>query len=115
MASLNSLVSTTIENPIFLLDQQNLLTILKEGKHEIQFGKLRKLFPGSCGLIPITQRETIVSSKGFHWDLSENKMEFGGLISTSNRLELEKNNGNLWVETTAPVILTFFTDWTQFD
>ena len=105
----------SIKNPIFLLDQQNLVTILKEGTHEIQFRNSRKLFPGSCGLIPIAQKETIVSSKGFHWDLSESKMEFGGLISTSNQLQLEKNDGKLWIETSAPVILTFFIDWTQFN
>ncbi|KAE9549982.1 hypothetical protein FO519_006802 [Halicephalobus sp. NKZ332] len=115
MASINSLLSSTMENPIFILDQQNFLTVLKEGEHEIEFKKAKKFLPGICGLIPIVQKETVVSSKGLHWDLLGDKMGFGEIISTSNQLELEKNNGKLWIETSAPVILTFFADWSLFD
>ncbi len=55
----------------------------------------------TCGLIPLGTSCT-VSSTGFKWDLDEQELRFGGLVSSSNELPACKAT----VTTTAPLLFT---------
>uniref|UniRef100_A0AC34RC38 Thiamine diphosphokinase n=1 Tax=Panagrolaimus sp. JU765 TaxID=591449 RepID=A0AC34RC38_9BILA len=114
LASINSLLLVEMEKPVLLLDSHNLLTVLRPGKHEIQLDKINEMLLESCGFVPISQEKTVVTTRGFHWDVTDQEMHFGGLISTSNQLEVAKNDGKLHIETTAPLLLMFHVDWKKF-
>lgn len=88
--------------PIYLIDGVNLVTVLTEGISELRFDDSLSLTTGTAGFIPFCQRRTIVSSEGFRWDLKKMLMEFGGCISTSNKIEKE----TVTIESTAPLIFT---------
>lgn len=45
-----------------------------------------KKFGPQCGLIPIG-KPSIVTMKGFKWNLENYELSFGGLISTSNHVD----------------------------
>uniref|UniRef100_A0AC35GQA1 Thiamine diphosphokinase n=1 Tax=Panagrolaimus sp. PS1159 TaxID=55785 RepID=A0AC35GQA1_9BILA len=113
MASLNSLLKSHewTSKPVFLLDHENLTTMLHKGHTTVTFRNLPSpLFTKSCGLIPIVQRETIVSLKGFQWNLDEFPLQFGGLISTSNNIVSDE----VEVKTNEPLIFTLQTEWKMF-
>uniref|UniRef100_A0A914YTY8 Thiamine diphosphokinase n=1 Tax=Panagrolaimus superbus TaxID=310955 RepID=A0A914YTY8_9BILA len=114
MASLNSLLKSHewTSKHVFLLDHENLTTMLHKGQTKVTFTNFTSsLFSKSCGLIPIVQRETIVSLKGFQWNLDKFSLEFGGLISTSNNIVLEE----VEIETNEPLMFTLEADWKMFN
>ncbi|KAI1711070.1 ATPase family associated with various cellular activities (AAA) domain-containing protein [Ditylenchus destructor] len=103
LGALNSLLShvNTCNLPIVAIDDDNVITVLREGHTEILLDKTK--ITKICGLIPFCQNETRVTTRGFRWDLESQNMEFGGLISTSNEIVNER----LQVQTSAPLIFTF--------
>ncbi|KAI1730669.1 ATPase family associated with various cellular activities (AAA) domain-containing protein [Ditylenchus destructor] len=103
LGALNSLLShvNACNLPIVAIDDDNVITVLREGHTEILLDKTK--ITNICGLIPFCQNETRVTTRGFRWDLDNQNMEFGGVISTSN----EVVNERLQVQTSAPLIFTF--------
>jgi thiamine pyrophosphokinase len=72
--------------------------------------KLDTIVGSACGLIPIAGPCLDVSTRGLQWDVSHQKLSFGGLISTSNRAAEEQ----VWVSTDAPLLWTMsFVETTQ--
>lgn len=55
----------------------------------------------TCSLVPL-MGPTIATTKGLKWDLSDTKMQFGGLISTSNTAQLD----SIHVECDQPLMWT---------
>ena len=84
---------------IYLLSEQSLSFVLKEGLNKIEVSK--KIFAQNVGIIPITGPAR-VSTEGLEWDVKDWKTEFGGQMSTSNHLKSEL----VKVETTTRVLLT---------
>jgi len=55
-----------------------------------------------CGLIPLGNACERVSTKGLHWNLNEQKLEMGGLVSTSN----EFDSSTVHVHSSHPLLFT---------
>ncbi|CAM6099816.1 unnamed protein product [Calypogeia fissa] len=70
---------------IILLSDESLLYLLPKGySHEISFNTT---FEGPhCGLIPFGTTSESTTTTGLQWNLSNTKMSFGSLVSTSNLL-----------------------------
>lgn len=54
---------------IAIIDGVNLVTILREGSTSLDFAGGQHLLTGKCGIIPLIQRKTMVSSNGLKWNL----------------------------------------------
>lgn len=105
LATLHSIVQTNEKDvsstPIYVLDGDNLVCVLPKGSH--RFALERAHLTDVCGIVPICQTETRVTTRGFRWNLDNAPLNFGSLISTSNELASDE----VTVKTTAPIILTF--------
>jgi thiamine pyrophosphokinase len=60
--------------------------------------------PNSVGLIPLGGRCERVTTRGFQWDLDGDALEFGKLVSTSNRIVTPDLSASVW--TTRPLVFT---------
>lgn len=85
------------EREIYWLSSRNLLTILSAGKHAIHVAAGLK-----CGLIPVGGAVHSVTTEGLKWDMSEECLEYGGLVSSSN----EAASPVITVDTSHRVLLT---------
>ncbi|KAK6742970.1 hypothetical protein RB195_010315 [Necator americanus] len=85
---------------VYCLDGENLTFVLDEGEYVVAVD--RQFVTGTCGVVPFSQKQTIVTMEGFRWNLKGAKMSFGGLISTSNIVEKDV----VRVKTSAPLIFT---------
>ncbi|CAI5446223.1 unnamed protein product [Caenorhabditis angaria] len=87
MSTLSTLVKFKNQN-IIAIDGDNLVFCIAEGESEIEIevGKTTRI----CGIMPILQRETIVTTNGLRWNLDKTPLEFGTLISSSNELTSNK-------------------------
>ncbi|VDK67557.1 unnamed protein product [Litomosoides sigmodontis] len=101
LSSLNSILQFD-SCEITIIDGVNLVTILHEGSTNLEFTGGQNLLTGKCGVIPLIQRETIVSSSGLKWNLDKSELAFGKLISTSN----EMVSNTVSISCTAPVVFT---------
>ncbi|CAI4231126.1 unnamed protein product [Auanema sp. JU1783] len=86
---------------LFIVDDRNLVFLVLPGTTKINID--RSLLTKSCGFIPISQEETIVTTSGYRWDLKNQSIAFGNLISTSN----EPIQDEISIKTNAPLIITF--------
>ncbi|GMS87210.1 hypothetical protein PENTCL1PPCAC_9385, partial [Pristionchus entomophagus] len=107
LATLHSLVQaqtvasgSSSASLIYVLDGDNLVCVLSKGSH--RFALDRAHLTDVCGIVPLCQSETRVTTRGFRWNLDNSPLNFGSLISTSNELTSDE----ITVTTTAPVILT---------
>ncbi|KAF8370982.1 hypothetical protein PRIPAC_77411 [Pristionchus pacificus] len=86
---------------VIILDGDNLVCVLRQGSHRFEFDHSH--LTGTCGIAPICQSETLVTTDGYRWNLERTPLAFGSNISTSNELISEQ----VMVNTSAPLILTF--------
>ncbi|KAI6218630.1 Thiamine pyrophosphokinase [Aphelenchoides fujianensis] len=102
LGTLHSVLTFVCEKrlAVYVIDETNFLTVLPHGATEITVERSR--LTGKCGLLPLCQRETHVSTRGFRWNLANQTLEYGGLISSCNELEDE----HLRVETTTPLVFS---------
>ena len=98
---------------IWLFSDENAAILLKPGEHSIfcpNFGDdipERVIGEGpTCGLIPIGHPCEKVTTTGLKWNLDANPLEFGGLVSTSNRLMASK----ITVKCSHPLLFTVEVD-----
>uniref|UniRef100_A0A0K0EYV9 Thiamine diphosphokinase n=1 Tax=Strongyloides venezuelensis TaxID=75913 RepID=A0A0K0EYV9_STRVS len=108
LASLNSLITfqaSLFEGKIktYLIDENNLITVTSSLNTTVEIVPNINILTGKCGYIPIMQKKTVVTTNGYKWDLENEEIFFGGIISTSN--EIEKNR--ISIKTNQPVILYF--------
>jgi len=54
-----------------------------------------------CSLVPVGEPCTVTTT-GLKWDLNEDVMQYGGLISTSNELET-KSTTKVTIKTSKPL------------
>ncbi|GIX99846.1 thiamin pyrophosphokinase 1 [Caerostris darwini] len=93
----NEITST----PVFILGNHSLTWILSVGFHKIHVTK--EMMNCHVGLIPLGQECKNVSTTGLKWNLTNDKMNFGGLISTCNMFD---GSSVVTVSTDTPLIWT---------
>ncbi|RWS30060.1 thiamine pyrophosphokinase 1-like protein [Leptotrombidium deliense] len=80
--------------PLFLYNVNTSLSwVLKPGLHTIE----SNAHSSWCALMPIGE-PCVVTSQGLRWNLSEHKLAFGSLISTSNEFDF-KNSEKVKIKT----------------
>ncbi|XP_055346920.1 thiamin pyrophosphokinase 1-like [Paramacrobiotus metropolitanus] len=101
MAGVNTLIrAQTITNlPVFMVSGADMQCVVQPGRCELMVDV--GLEGPYCGLIPLSG-PTRVTTKGLKWDLSDQIMEFGELISTSNEIVADV----VFIETDKPLLWT---------
>ncbi|CRK91681.1 CLUMA_CG005329, isoform A [Clunio marinus] len=87
----NNLKSKDKQIPIFLFSANSLSWLLAPGHHEIHIPENVKKF--WCALIPF--EPTKVSTNGLKWNLKNQTLKFGGIVSTSNTYDCTTNVVNI--------------------
>ncbi|CEF67101.1 Thiamin pyrophosphokinase 1 [Strongyloides ratti] len=108
LASLNSILmfqKSISEEQIktYLIDENNLITITSASETIVKITPNMDNLTGKCGYIPIMQEKTVVTTEGYKWNLENEEIFFGGLISTSNEIEKDV----LLIKSNQPIILYF--------
>jgi thiamine pyrophosphokinase len=86
LSNLNTLYTFRNHN-LILMGEGNLTRLVQAGRTCIQ--PVPGIEGPHCGLIPL-QGQAVVTTSGLKWDMERAKMNFGGLISTSNRIQREE-------------------------
>lgn len=89
--------------PLFLVHGNSLAFLLQPGKNEILLNK--KMEGQPCGLIPIGCSAESVSTTGLKWNLTEGRLAFGDLVSTSNTYDFSVST-SVTVQTDVPLLWT---------
>jgi len=75
------------ETPVYLLCATSLICVLPEGENVLELdGVSRDRCTGVCGLLPIGAPSTL-STSGLKWNLEEQELKFGALVSSSNQID----------------------------
>lgn len=87
MSIVNTLfdATKTTKYPIYLIGDDNIACLLRPGSYTIEVDT--GLEEGWCALIPIGSRCKRITTTGLKYNLDNQGMQFGALISTSNNLE----------------------------
>jgi len=86
--------------PVFLCSSHSISWLLRPGKHTIV---VPAPSPEHCGLIPMDGK-AMVSTSGLKWNLTNQPLRFGELISTSNSFSTEAKE--VFVETDSLLLWT---------
>ena len=102
---------------LFLYDDNTMAFLLPAGETRIRLalpetttkdgnGTVAAVSEGpTCGLIPLGGPVRSVTTRGLQWDLQQQSTEFGGLVSTSNRVVAAEQQV-VTVECSEPIIFT---------
>ncbi|KAK3876793.1 hypothetical protein Pcinc_018451 [Petrolisthes cinctipes] len=108
MANLATLykVRSIIKTPVILLSGGSMVWVLEEGKHrvEVSWQLIKNPNVSWCGLIPLGHPAT-VSTTGLKWNLADQMLEFGTLVSTSNTYD-PTHHGQIYITTSHPCLWT---------
>ena len=86
MANINTLFKWTKHfDSLTLFSNENMVQLLEPGRHVIIPDRNLEEGP-TCGLIPIGLPVDNITTNGLKWNLSKQTLNFGGLVSTSNRI-----------------------------
>lgn len=102
---------TYAEGRLFLVSGESITFLLKAGKHRIHVrergdaGSRREedVFDKYAGIVPVKE-PSVITLRGFEWDVTAWETEFGGQMSTSNHVLPETEA--VEVETTRDVLFT---------
>ncbi|GFU06142.1 thiamin pyrophosphokinase 1 [Trichonephila clavipes] len=102
LGNLNTLYSAidVISVPVLILGHNSLTWLLSIGHHKIHVSE--RMVDSHVGLIPLGS-ECKATTTGLKWNLNNDKMKFGGLISTCNMFDGSKV---VTVTTDSPLVWT---------
>ena len=86
---------------LYLIIAESVIFLLEKGQNRIHAPVGPKHFTENVGIIPIG-RPSVITIRGFEWDVTDWKTEFGTQMSTSNHLRAE----TVEVETSERVLFT---------
>lgn len=86
---------------LYLITAESMIFLLGKGQNRIHAPVGPKHFTENVGIIPIG-RPSVITIRGFEWDVTDWKTEFGTQMSTSNHLRAE----TVEVETSERVLFT---------
>ncbi|KIY72048.1 Thiamin pyrophosphokinase [Cylindrobasidium torrendii FP15055 ss-10] len=69
---------------VFAVTDDNLGWVLNSGEHLIHID--HNVLGKTCGLLPVGNAGSVLSTSGLEWDLTNRESSFDGLVSTSNHL-----------------------------
>lgn len=104
---------TYAEGRLFLVSGESITFLLKAGKHRIHVrergngkeagSRKEDVFDKYAGIVPVKE-PSVITLRGFEWDVTDWETEFGGQMSTSNHVLPETEA--VEVETTKDVLFT---------
>ncbi|KAI9816262.1 MAG: hypothetical protein M1827_001863 [Pycnora praestabilis] len=95
---------------VYLLSPESISFVLRQGRNVVYTPDVKEststfsrgeILSENVGIVPIG-RPAVITTKGFEWDVSNWKTEFGGQISTSNHIK----NKVVEVETSESILFT---------
>lgn len=101
------MVSAPEYRKVYLIQDGNLLFLLRKGTHTIECDK-NQIGP-SCGLIPVGVDVPRVSTKGLKWNLQDQETSIGGLLSVCNVIPYADDHHTSTVEVTVHSGCIFWT------
>jgi thiamine pyrophosphokinase len=106
MAAIQTLAENDVNKRfrrLVLLSKGNSIELLGPGKHVIHCHSILEAGDDVyCGLLPMLGSVRDVTTTGLKWNLTNQTMKFGGLVSTSNGV----TSGTVTVETSDPILWT---------
>jgi thiamine pyrophosphokinase len=106
LANMNALLRISMSqdadfrNPLMFLDERETCLVLRPG-----VTRFEDVDPVHCALVPLFGEASHVTTKGLRWDLKNQTLSFGGLVSTSN----ECKEGTVEIMTEQPLLWIFET------
>lgn len=83
----NHLRPPEISRPVFMLSDNSISWLLSDGHHDIHIPEnVKNLW---CSMVPF--EPTTVTSSGLKWNLTNQTMRYGGIVSTSNKYDTNED------------------------
>ncbi|KAJ2520448.1 thiamine pyrophosphokinase [Coemansia sp. RSA 1939] len=99
MHTLKVLFNNHLKRQMYVISESNLTFVIPSGKNRILVNK--QVDGPKCGILPLAG-QTMLTTRGLRWNLTNHSSSFEGLMSTSNIID----DPEIYIETTLPVAWT---------